>query len=240
MTKLGTPSAIMLDLDDTIVAFDILTDKCWEETLNEFSDELKVVGAKEFKRAILKRSSWFWGDKERHKEWRKDLPRARRNIVGLVLKDYSIENESLANCIADRYSAIKDEMLYVFPGAKETIGKIRDAGVKLALVTNGGSKSQRGKIERFGLSDLFDSVLIEEEQKIGKPEAEVYRRALKYLNSSPEESWMVGDNLEWDVLSPQSIGIKGVWVNTKNEDLDPAVHPYLTVKSLPEIERYLF
>ena len=48
---------------------------------------------------------------------------------------------------------------------------------------------------------------------VGKPEEVVYRYALSKLRVKAEEAWMVGDNLEWDVLAPQRLGLRGVWVD---------------------------
>lgn len=90
---------------------------------------------------------------------------------------------------------------------------MRNAGFLLSLVTNGGSGLQRAKIEKFGLSHRFDSIFIKGKQGIGKPDTRIYRRDLGSLNVQAEDGWMVGDNLEWDVASPQFIGVTGVWID---------------------------
>ncbi len=66
---------------------------------------------------------------------------------------------------------------------------------------------QRSKINRFGLADLFDLILIEGEVGFGKPDPRVYERALESLGVAAGDTWMVGDNLEWDVAEPQRQGI---------------------------------
>lgn len=78
-------------------------------------------------------------------------------------------------------------------------------------MTNGGSDQQRNKINRFGLNDLFDAILIEGEMGFGKPDREVYTTALDSLNIEPDAAWSIGDNLEWDVWGPQQLGIFGIW-----------------------------
>ncbi|MGA9348435.1 MAG: HAD-IA family hydrolase [Anaerolineae bacterium] len=45
--------------------------------------------------------------------------------------------------------------------------------------------------------------MIKGEFGVGKPDDRVYLHALDQLNVKPEETWMVGDNLEWDVRAPQ-------------------------------------
>ncbi len=49
------------------------------------------------------------------------------------------------------------------PGALETLARIRDRGIRLALITNGSAELQRGKIRRFDLERFFDASLVEGE-----------------------------------------------------------------------------
>jgi putative hydrolase of the HAD superfamily len=97
--------------------------------------------------------------------------------------------------------------------------------------------SQRRKIERFGLAPFFDCIVIEGEFGAGKPDGRVYAYALAQLGLQPEEVWMVGDNLEWDVAGPQRMGIKGIWVDLTGSGLpeDSAVRPDLIARSLAEL-----
>ncbi len=238
--SLELPKGMLLDLDDTIIAFDVLTEECWMRTANEFSDLVESYGITDLKGSIITKANWFWSDRERHGEWRGELVESRRRIVILVLSDYGINDVDLSNRIADRYSELKEEMLYVFPGAKETLNKLKESEFRLALITNGSSKFQRHKLENFGLSDLFDIILIEGEQGVGRPFIEIYEIALEALKLKAKDVWMIGDNLEWDVVAPQSIGIRGMWINNKKLSPPDGTKPFLTIPKLTEIERYLF
>ena len=42
--KLPFPKGILLDMDDTIIAFDTLTEVCWERTAYEFSETVRNFG----------------------------------------------------------------------------------------------------------------------------------------------------------------------------------------------------
>ena len=85
----------------------------------------------------------------------------------------------------------------------------------MALLTNGSATAQRAKIDRFGLRDHFEVVLIEGELGFGKPDPRVYHRALLALAVGAADTWMVGDNLEWDVAAPQELGVQGIWVDLR-------------------------
>jgi putative hydrolase of the HAD superfamily len=114
---------------------------------------------------------------------------------------------------------------------------LKDRGLRLALVTNGRSDLQRAKIERFSLAPLFDHIQIEGEHGFGKPDARAYLHAMAALRVQPRESWMVGDNLEWEVAAPQRLGIFAVWHDTVGDGLPPGspVRPDLIIRSVAEL-----
>ena len=93
--------------------------------------------------------------------------------------------------------------------------------MRLALITNGAASAQRRKIELHQLAPYFEVVIVEGEFGLGKPDPRVYQHALAMLQLAPQQVWMVGDNLEWEVAAPQRLGIHGVWM-----DLAVGLPPY--------------
>jgi putative hydrolase of the HAD superfamily len=111
----------------------------------------------------------------------------------------------------------------------------------MALVTNGTSAMQRGKIQRFGLEPCFDYILIEEEFGVGKPDERVYLHAIGQLDTHPSKSWMVGDNLEWEVATPQRLGIFSIWVDSDGAGLPETanVKPDRIIRTLSTLTDFL-
>jgi putative hydrolase of the HAD superfamily len=60
---------------------------------------------------------------------------------------------------------------------------------------------------------------------------------MKVLGARPEECWMIGDNLEWEVAAPQRLGIYSVWVDGYGRGLPPGspVKPDRIIQSLREL-----
>jgi len=174
--------------------------------------------------AIERVREWYWADPERHRTGRLGLAAARREVAHLALKDVGLDDAALAQQIGDTYHSLRDAGLQPFAEAIDTVAWLRDSGCRLALLTNGSADMQRNKINRFGLADLFDLILIEGELGFGKPDPRVYERALDSLGVGPTDSWMVGDNLEWDVAQPQRHGIYAIWVDARGRGL-PAGYP---------------
>lgn len=80
--------------------------------------------------------------------------------------------------------------------------------MRVGLLTNGPSDLQRRKLAVVGLDRLLDAVAISQEIGFSKPAADAYRRAAQMLGCQPEETAMVGDQLEWDVEGPLRAGYR--------------------------------
>ncbi len=230
------PKGMLIDLDDTILAFDTVSDESWESTLQEFQHQLLPVEATVLHAAIKVSAKRFWSDPARHQMGRMRLLWARTQIVGEAMDSINLHNPELAAAIAHVYETIRTDRIHPVEGAIDTLKALRERQIRMVLVTNGDAPGQRRKIERFHLPALFDAILIEGECGVGKPDARIYHRALDALKMPPEDVWMVGDNLEWEVRGPQKLGIRGVWVNHRGIDLPPdGPVPYKIIRSLREL-----
>jgi putative hydrolase of the HAD superfamily len=232
-----TPTAILFDMDDTLLAFDAVAAPCWQRVCERYAPRIEGLGAETLLQAIRAGSTQYWRDPGRHRQGRLCIEQARRNIVAGALLGLNINQPELAYEIADTFSVERVEQIYPFPGAIETLRQLRERGSRLGLLTNGDQAGQRKKIDRFALGPLFDCILIEGELGFGKPDERVYLRALADLKAQPAETVMVGDNLEWDVAGPQRLGIKGVWVDHAGQGLpqDCQVRPFRIIQAVTEL-----
>jgi len=233
----GLPQAILLDLDDTILADTVNAECCWRTVCRRFAVEVPGLTPGRLLAEIERVRDWYWSDPDRHRRGRLDLERSRQEVVALALQALGAETPDLARHIAQDFSALRDEALRPFPGAIDTVRRLRNRGVRLALVTNGSGAAQRVKIDRFGLVPLFDCIVIEGEFGVGKPDERVYLHACRQLGVAPAEAWMIGDRLDWDVAAPQRLGILTVWVDNAVHGLPPSspVRPDRIIRSLPEL-----
>jgi putative hydrolase of the HAD superfamily len=228
--------ALLIDLDDTLLDYSGGVEECWREAATALAiadgvDPEALVGA------IRETRRWFWGDPDRHRQERADMLGAWRKITAHALASLGAANERLAGAIADDFAARRWRRMRLFPGVAEALAALRDRDVSLALLTNGDTSHQRRKIEENDLERFFDLILIEGEFGVGKPHESVYRHALTALASRPQETWMVGDHLEWDVAAPQRLGLRGVWVDIDGRGLPAAAHvrPHRIIRAFPEL-----
>jgi putative hydrolase of the HAD superfamily len=225
------PTAILLDLDDTILDDSSAIESCWRRACAP-----EPIGDALFD-AIGTSSKWYWGDPDRHRTGRLELNAARREVVRLALTSLGIDDPACAARVGDAYSRGRDAEMVPLPDAIDTVEWLRSQRCRLAMLTNGASDAQWQKITRFGLTDLFDAILVEGEVGFGKPDERIYCLALERLGVEPSQAWMAGDNLEWDVATPQRLGIFSIWIDRHGRGLpgDARVRPDRIVRSLSEL-----
>lgn len=236
------PAAILFDMDDTLISAYSQPEKAWHAIAHEFADALHPIPPAIVAEAVNKVSDAFWSDAERHRWGRLQLTDARGTIVREAFDDLARDGHArpdpaLHGALATRYGSYREETMYLFDGAHEVVDWFRAQGVRLALITNGTSAAQRAKITRFELEHRFDHIQIEGEAGFGKPEERAYRHALAAIGADPHETWMVGDNLEWEVIAPQRLGIHAIWHDALGRGLPPdsPARPDRIIRSLAEL-----
>lgn len=240
MAKL--PRAILFDLDDTLLVAFGPAESQWRRVIGAIAERLAPLGPEQVIAAIQDSSNQLWADPARHKHWRHRIGEARRHIVAnafaeLAASGHPVPQPLLGDAIADRYNALHDAELRLFPGAHETLHRLKQQGVRLALITNGAAAPQRAKVIRFALEERFDHIQIEGEHGFGKPEERAYTHAMEALGVGPGDTWMVGDNLEWEILGPQRLGIHAIWHDGYGAGLPPdcPIRPDRIIRALPEL-----
>ena len=238
MTQL--PRAMLIDMDETILSAYGRPDIAWNNVAREFAEEFAPLSPQQVAAAVLDSARKFWATAET--EWRLKLDEARHVVVrggfaALAAAGHPALSTDLATRLADRFTAYREDEMFVFPGAHDAIDALKAHGVKLALVTNGAAGPQRAKVERFALTHRFDHIQIEGEHGFGKPEERAYLHAMQALGVTAAETWMVGDNLEWEVEAPQRLGIYAIWIDVHGEGLpaDSSVRPDRIIRSLTEL-----
>ena len=231
------PKAILLDLDDTIIQAHGAQGDAWRQVLQAFADHDAIDDHDRLHDHVVASARTFWSDPERHRIGRHDIRQARRTIVLQAFTAIELDHQDLAHTIADAFSDHREAAMKPFPGAIETIDELRRLGVALGLVTNGGAEGQRAKVERFALTHRFDHILIEGEFGTGKPDPAVFLHLMERLDSTPATTWVVGDNLEWEVVAPQKLGIHAIWCDAYAKGLpeDSDIRPDRIIQALPEL-----
>jgi putative hydrolase of the HAD superfamily len=125
--------------------------------------------------------------------------------------NHEVSDEELAVATKHYTGAYRDNRRTV-PGCLEVLQALKGT-VKLGILTNNLVEHQLPKIEVLNIGQFFDSVTISEEAGTKKPEPEIFQIALERTGANAEETVMVGDSWESDIVGATSLGIRSVWLN---------------------------
>jgi len=155
--------AVIFDLDGVIVS----TDDCHYEAWQQFADKQGIY----FDREINQRLRGV----SRMESLEILLERASRTYT-------EEEKNTMATEKNEEYKRLVMKLtpLDILPGALETLKKLREKGIKIAI----GSSSKNTPIilKQIGLEDYFDAVADGNHIKNSKPDPEVFLLAAKMLN----------------------------------------------------------
>jgi HAD superfamily hydrolase (TIGR01549 family) len=106
------------------------------------------------------------------------------------------------------YSASYVQYYRIQPGVKELLQKLHGR-FKLGIAANQPEQAYEF-LEKEGILQYFDSAQVSDEIGFAKPDLRMFQKVLDNLGSKPEESLMVGDRPDNDIVPAKALGMKTV------------------------------
>ena len=103
----------------------------------------------------------------------------------------------------------EDEVPY--SDVHSTLAVLIDKGYKLGIIAN-QKLGTAERLESWGLRQYFDVIVASAEIGHAKPDKEIFEKAFELAGCTAEESVMVGDRLDNDIIPAKALGMKTVWL----------------------------
>lgn len=101
-----------------------------------------------------------------------------------------------------------------YDGVIEVLDILQDAGVRMALVTNGAEMAQKIKLAVTGLDNYFDDIYISDITGFAKPDQRFFAFVEEAMGGfEKERTIIVGDSLGSDIRGGMEYGISTCWLN---------------------------
>jgi HAD superfamily hydrolase (TIGR01549 family) len=166
----------------------------------------------------------------------KDGHASRADFFGEVRQRFSLP-DSIETLIADYRAHYPAEYYRCEPDTLAGLARLREAGWKVAIVTN-GPPTQEEKIRLTGLSDVVDAWCVSEVLGASKPEPRIFEEAAR-LCGVPLRGWMVGDSPEADIAGGIGVGLRTAWLTRGRAWLEPTYKPDAYVSDVAEAVRLI-
>jgi pyrophosphatase PpaX len=157
-----------------------------------------------------------------------------KNLRGTYMHMVPNEDTELLAARHHEFQLDKFHLIKPYDGARDVLSTLKQAGYKLAAVTNRSRSSAVPSLEQARLNEFFDVRICPEDTVRTKPDPEHIYTALRALERDAEHSWMVGDTYV-DIEAARAAGVRSIGIShTRNEAIREN-NPHHVVFSLPEI-----
>lgn len=136
-----------------------------------------------------------------------DFWRLTGDALDFALEAHGIDDAALRDDLMSAYMGLD-----AYPEVSDTLQRLKQAGLKTAILSNGSPEMLQSAVDNAGISDLIDANLSVEDVGIYKPDPRVYQLAVDRLGVAREQISFQSSNA-WDAVGAATFGFHVAWIN---------------------------
>ena len=156
----------------------------------------------------------LWRDKQLQYTWLRavqgrhaDFWQVTGDALDFALETYAIDQPGIRDKLMASYLSLDP-----FPEVTETLDRLKAAGKRLAILSNGSPGMLESAVRNARLNGVFELVISVEEVGVYKPDPMVYQLAVERLGL-PAAAISFQSSNAWDAYAASAFGMKVVWCN---------------------------
>jgi 2-haloacid dehalogenase len=183
----------------------------------------------------------LWRDKQLQYTWLRSLQGRHADFwqvtgeaLDFALETLGLDDPSLRQRLMELYLRLD-----AFPEVPAVLERLKKAGFKAAILSNGSPQMLAAAVESAGIGGYLDEVLSVESVGVYKPHPKVYQLAVDRLGVAAAAIAFQSSN-SWDAYSASAFGMRVVWCNrygARKERLPGS--PDREIRSLAELPAVL-
>lgn len=221
---------LFFDLDHTLWDFDKNSAFAFDAI---FKERGFAISLQDFLNIYIPRNQHYWKLYQVNQISHEELRYFRLKDVFDALK-FEV-SDVIIDQISDDYINYLPEHNHLFDGAIEILDYLKP-NYKLHIITNGFASVQTKKLNNSKIGHYFDTITNSEMAGVKKPHPTIFDFALSLANALKEESLMIGDSYEADIVGAQEAGIEAIFFNEQNVEVENQV---LQIKHLLDLKNIL-
>ncbi len=174
----------------------------------------------------------FFDNAAAREEWfAQTLQLAMAAVLTNAYEDFGVQTDTGLEMTARHYkvSMLGEEKnlilgalrkLRPYPEVSQNLQRLRNAGLRLAILTNSTEQAAEAQLAYAGLREHFEQVISADEIHCFKPAPEVYHLAAKRLNVEPGQMRLVAA-YDWDVTGALRAGCAAAFVARPGQVMNP-------------------
>lgn len=229
---------LFFDLDRTLWDFEKNSEIALQQLFFSLNLHHSIKDFDYFHTLYKEHNSTLWKQYGAGKLKKEDL---RDERFRLTLEKFNVTDKQLIKKISDGYVELSPQQTALFPNAIQTLKELQKEEFNMHIITNGFKEVQYIKLKNSGLDAYFDVLVCSEDVGKNKPSPDIFHYSLNLANTKANDSVMIGDDFEIDVLGALNIGMKGIHFDpysqhTSHDDTLRIQH----LKELPGLMPWVF
>lgn len=225
---------LFIDLDDTLWDIHQNGKECLEEIFYEYGYDKYYPTFEDYYNVYMPNNNLLWS------LYRQGIIKKEELIVERFLvpiREFGIDDPIYAKNLSDDFLERTTRKTLLIEGTIDLLEYLKPK-YRMHILSNGFREVQYKKIENSGLKSYFDKIILSEDAEINKPHPDIFTYALKNTNSRRNQTIMIGDSWDADIVGAYNSNIAQIWFNPTDINSDGFV-PTHTVNSLVEIKNIL-
>jgi 2-haloacid dehalogenase len=155
-----------------------------------------------------------------------------QEALDFALATFGIRDPGLRRSLLEAY-----RVLDAYPEVRPVLQRLKDAGLALAILSNGSPQMLADAVSAARIGPLLDAVLSVEAEGIYKPDARVYRLVCKRFALEPAQVSFQSSNA-WDAAGARAFGFSVAWINRSGQPPEygfaPPTRTLASLEALPD------
>lgn len=205
--KLYNIQHIFFDLDHTLWDFDKNSGLAFNSI---FKKHQILIEVEDFLQIYTPINENYWKLYREDKVSKKDLRygRLKDSFDGLKI---NVSDSTIEQLSIDYIDHLPNHN-HLLEGTLEILNYLQP-NYTLHIITNGFKEVQHKKMEKSGILDYFKTITTSEDVGVKKPHHKIFETALKNASAKVENSIMIGDNFEADIIGAKNYGMRSILYN---------------------------
>lgn len=215
-TLVARPEVVFLDVGDTLIRAHPSWAGVYRQGLLEFDID---ISDEDLEHALLQETQTgaWWNIEDpfeptEQNSWERIV---KFDAAVLARAGHANLDEKVFRGIEDAFA--RRSAWYVYPDVLPALGALKDAGVRLCVISNfvWGAPELIHDLE---LSSHFEHMVISARVGFQKPNPGIFQHALDIMKIAPERAMHVGDSYRADIVGARRLGINAVLIARNGRD----------------------
>ncbi len=225
---------LFIDLDDTLWDIHRNGKECLQEIYIDYKYDRFYPTFDDYYNIYMPSNNHLWA-LYRQGAIKKEELIVERFLV--PIRRFGVDDADYAKAVSDDFLERTTTKTKLIDGTIPLLEYLQP-NYRMHILSNGFTEVQYKKIENSGLRPYFEKIILSEDAKINKPHPDIFTYALKNTNSRRDQTLMIGDSWDADIVGAYNSRIDQIWFNPEGQQ-SRDFEPTFTVATLDEIKNIL-